>query len=44
MKNTVENELNIIEAKRVNEEIKGRQKLAGKLFACPKSVAESNIL
>ncbi|CAH8465413.1 unnamed protein product [Schistosoma mattheei] len=44
MKNTVENELNIIEAKRVNEEIKGRQKLAGKLFACPKSVAESSIL
>ncbi|CAH8471767.1 unnamed protein product [Schistosoma margrebowiei] len=43
MKDTVENELNIIEAKRVNEEIKGRQKLAGKLFACPKSVAESNI-
>ncbi|CAI2724177.1 unnamed protein product [Schistosoma spindalis] len=38
MKNTVENELNIIEAKRVDEEIKGRKKLAGKLFASPKSI------
>ncbi|CAH8472709.1 unnamed protein product [Schistosoma rodhaini] len=43
MKNTVKNELNIIETKRFDEEVKGRQKLAGKLFACTKSVPESNI-
>ncbi|CAH8451051.1 unnamed protein product [Schistosoma turkestanicum] len=43
MKKTVENELNMIEAKRINEEVKGRRKLAGKLFACPKPVTESNV-
>lgn len=42
MKKTVENELNMIESKRVDQEIKERQKLAGKLCTRPKLVPESN--
>ncbi|KAH8851441.1 Peptidyl-prolyl cis-trans isomerase FKBP65 [Schistosoma japonicum] len=38
MKKTVENELNMIESKRVDQEIKERQKLAGKLCTRPKLI------